>query len=47
MTGYGLGGPMTAHGTVFDAKEASVGGTGTGRMMMMGIGSYVLWLLIG
>lgn len=43
MTAYGFSGPMTARGTVFDAKEAAQF-TG-GRMLLMGAGCWLLWLL--
>jgi hypothetical protein len=46
MTGYGFCGPMTASGTIFSAKDVGEVAVGPKRMMMMGIGSYVLWLLL-
>lgn len=46
MTGYGFAGPMTAMGTTFDAKAEGAAGN-VPMMTLMGVGSYILWFMLG
>jgi len=43
MTNYGFCGPMTDMSTAFDPKAA--GSSFTPRLMLMGVGCWLLWIL--
>jgi hypothetical protein len=45
MTGYGFCGPMTAMGTTFADKDGAAVAR-TSRLMMMGIGTWLFWILL-